>query len=108
MKSSCLLLSFVLLFVSTTSSGQIADHSKSDYRPLVNKGYYSIGDNYKKPKVRPQVGVDSLVVPTTTKGYNSISPPKKSAWFFKQAPRPKINKGYYSIDSQMQKTDRSQ
>lgn len=72
------------------------------YAPKPAKGYYAIGDHYKKLPRPIVLTADSFQVGTATKGYyalkhNNRKLPKVSVQISTRAQRLNAAKGYYSI-----------
>lgn len=112
MKSSYLLFSATLLLFSGLIYGQKVSPTKSNLKPAITKGYYSIGSNSQKLSVGNWPAPDTFVNTNAGKGYHSIHTngvklPKKSGWFAKKPARPAATKGYYSIGNMKQKHDSS-
>ncbi len=98
----------MFLLASINSIGQKIKRPGANAGPEVTKGYYSIGDHYKKLNPGIQLSTDSVITPLSSKGYHSIGAKdrklnKRPYLRFRQAPRPVITKGYYSIGNNNEK-----
>jgi hypothetical protein len=105
MKSFALITSLVLsAFASTAQSSQPAEENNS--RPVISKGYYSIGDHAKKlPAANPlRFFKTSVEKDQPRKGYYAIEsrPQTKLTYQLQQGSGDKPKKGYHSISGSNQ------
>ena len=104
MKSASIIILLLVAFslVSTVSFGQTIKLTIPEQRPVIPKGYYSIGNNIEKLYAGRQLLTETLSTPVINKGYYAIESnnkklSKKPGWRNQPAPRPVSKKGYYSI-----------
>ena len=72
------------------------------------KGYYAIGDNYKKLSTGSVPPTDTIITPVIRKGFYSMKNKNKkfsvsARWVHSTHTVPTITKGYYAIGNNAQK-----
>lgn len=98
----------ILISSSIHIFGQDISQQNTEPSPRFTKGYYSIGDNWKKLRPGITLPVDSVAENNFSKGFYSLDSsskklPKKNVWFGGPAKRPVFSKGYYSIGAPVKK-----
>jgi hypothetical protein len=107
-KSSIIILSIIFLHLTILAFGQVNNHVSANLANIPTKGYYAIGNNYKKLLKNPAPVANTLVTPNVNKGFYSLRDhneklAKQPLLIINRGERPIINKGYYSVRTHAKK-----